>query len=234
MCSERRRHDFGRLLRIVVLILRAQIGHPGSRLQAFLETLGALVLRHGAGWVRYNQHGSLAANRLDHRCCGGFSSVDIRSDDLARDEGRIGDDRVDRYFLRPALGHLFQRLCHAIRVGRRDDRDRGLSRSHCVHHWRLRLSGEMVRRKEIDVQSKLLRRVQRAAGERVVEWTAFDAEYQGYRRVGGLSGLRGKRRSERAGRQHVGARLREKNVHKLLLIRLWRPILEDRINRFTT
>ena len=64
----------------------------------------------------------------------------------------------------------------------------GLSRGHRVDDRRLRFSGEMVRRKKIDVQSKLLRRVERAAGERVVEWAAFDAEDQGYRGVGGLSG----------------------------------------------
>jgi hypothetical protein len=43
----------------------------------------------------------------------------------------------------------------------------------------------MIRRKEVDVKAEPLGRVECAAGERIVERTALDAQNEGYRRVSG-------------------------------------------------
>jgi hypothetical protein len=86
----------------------------------------------------------------------------------------------------------------------------------------------MVWRKKINAQPKFLRCIQRAAGERIVERTAFDAKDQSYRGIGSKRGWRRKRGSERTGRGEYGETgSMRKPVHKRLLIRVLGTVLAD-------
>lgn len=70
MGGESRSYDFGRLLGIVALILRAKIDEAGIFLQFLLKTCRACVLRGGAGRLGDDEHFSLAIEQRVDRIGG--------------------------------------------------------------------------------------------------------------------------------------------------------------------
>ena len=84
-----RGHDLGGLLRIVALVLGAEIVKARIFLQFLFEALGARVLRRRAGRLGDHHNLALAAQKRIHGVCRELAALFVVGDDLSLDEGWV-------------------------------------------------------------------------------------------------------------------------------------------------